>query len=150
MALIVSRGMSYQTAFGFGVPIVTDSSLLSGETDGLAVDWTDIDDFALQTWAMQAVQERNSSVDTLQSPHVFFTQSGTSAKYIKNSSTTIGWSPHNICLQSENLATTWTNFNSSESVNAITAPDGTSTADKIQVDTVNSSHRMVQLITILS
>src|SRR5262245_31918596 len=104
MGLVVSKGMSYQTAFGFAVPI-TVATLLDGETDGLAIDWTDTDDFALSTWAMQAVQERNSNTDTLQSPHVFFTQSGTSPKYVKNSSTTIGWAPHNLNTNSEDPST---------------------------------------------
>jgi hypothetical protein len=126
-----------------------DTTLLAGETDGLAIDWTATSDFALSTWAMQAVQERNSSTDTLQSPHVFFTQSGTSPKYVQNSSTTIGWSPHNLCLQSEDIATTWTNLRTTESTNATTAPDGTSTADKLIEDVgVATNYRLVQSISV--
>ena len=37
-------------------------------------------------------------------------------------------------LQSEDFSTTWYNYNSSESVNAAIAPDGTLTADKLIVD----------------
>jgi hypothetical protein len=109
-----------------------DDSLLAGETDGLAIDFTDTDDFALSTWAMQAVQERNSSVDTLQSPHVFFTQSGTSPKYVKNSATTIGWSPHNYGTRSQEFDNAaFTKEGLSVTANDTTAPDGTATADKL-------------------
>jgi hypothetical protein len=37
----------------------------------------------------------------------------------------------NLILQSENLSTTWTNVNTSEAINVATAPDGTTTADKL-------------------
>jgi hypothetical protein len=37
----------------------------------------------------------------------------------------------NLLLQSENLSTTWTNVNTSEAINVATAPDGTTTADKL-------------------
>src|SRR3990167_8421863 len=40
----------------------------------------------------------------------------------------------NLCLQSEDLATTWTNTRSTESTNAAVAPDGATTADKIVSD----------------
>jgi hypothetical protein len=104
-------------------------ALLAGETDGLAVNFTDTTDYNRPTWAMQMVQERNSSVDTYQSPHVFFTQSGTSPKYVKNSATTIGWSPHNLCLQSQVLTTTWSVGDAIISTNSTVAPDGTTTGD---------------------
>jgi hypothetical protein len=125
-----------------------DDSLLAGETDGLAVDFTDTDDFILPTWEMVSVQERNSSVDTLQSPHVFFTQSGTSPKYVKASSTTIGWSPHNVILRSEEFDdAVWDrNTNSTTvSANATTAPDGASTADKLVESSGGSFHIIRQL-----
>jgi hypothetical protein len=37
----------------------------------------------------------------------------------------------NLILQSENFSTTWTNVNTSEAINVATAPDGTTTADKL-------------------
>ena len=40
----------------------------------------------------------------------------------------------NICLQSEDITTTWTNYQSTEVANDTTAPDGTSTADKLVDD----------------
>jgi hypothetical protein len=127
---------------------VEEVDLLEGETGGLAIDFTDTDDFALSTWAMQAVQERNSSVDTLQSPHVFFTQSGTSPKYVKTSATGIGWSPHNVILQSQTFDNASWDRNSNSttvSANATTAPDGTSTADKLVESSGGSFHIIRQV-----
>ena len=40
----------------------------------------------------------------------------------------------NLCLQSEDLGTTWVNSNSTESTNVAVAPDGASTADKLIQD----------------
>ena len=37
----------------------------------------------------------------------------------------------NLILQSEDFSTTWTNVNTSEAINVATAPDGTTTADKL-------------------
>ena len=37
----------------------------------------------------------------------------------------------NLILQSEDLSTTWTNVNTSEAINVATAPNGTTTADKL-------------------
>src|SRR5262245_58386337 len=81
-----------------------ENALLYRETAGLAVDWTATADFALQTWDMDAVEKRSGHVRHL-SPHTFFTQSGTSAKYVKTSSTGIGWSPHNLLQRSQEMHT---------------------------------------------
>lgn len=50
----------------------------------------------------------------------------------------------NLLLQSEDLATTWENTVSSESVNAGVAPDGTTTADKLIPDNGTASGRITQ------
>lgn len=50
----------------------------------------------------------------------------------------------NLLQQSENFSTTWTRFNVSASVNAITAPDGTTTADKLVENSSNNFHRVRQ------
>jgi hypothetical protein len=53
----------------------------------------------------------------------------------------------NLCLQSENLATTWTTPAASISANATTAPDGTSTADKlVEASDVGQTHFLTQSI----
>lgn len=41
----------------------------------------------------------------------------------------VKYAPHNLCLQSEDMGTTWNNQNLTISTNALTAPDGTTTAD---------------------
>ena len=54
----------------------------------------------------------------------------------------------NLCLQSEDFATTWTNNGSTESVNAVASPDGAITADKCVEDTsVGAEHNLSQNIT---
>jgi len=47
----------------------------------------------------------------------------------------------NICLQSEDFSTTWTNSNSTDAVNQTTAPDGTTTADTMIVSSDGGSTR---------
>ena len=43
----------------------------------------------------------------------------------------IKWAPHNLCLRSEDLTTSWYFNNATRTANATTAPDGTVTADKL-------------------
>jgi hypothetical protein len=50
----------------------------------------------------------------------------------------------NLCLQSEDLATTWTNNRSSELVNATIAPDGAATADKLVEDATAANTHLIQ------
>jgi hypothetical protein len=52
----------------------------------------------------------------------------------------------NILLQSENLGTTWTNINTTESLNVTTAPDGTTTADEIIDNATDAAHYMQQIV----
>jgi hypothetical protein len=54
----------------------------------------------------------------------------------------------NLCLQSENLATTWSNVRSSEAVNVVVAPSGATTADKLVEDaTASNTHFIFQAFT---
>ena len=53
----------------------------------------------------------------------------------------------NLILQSEDLSTTWSTFRASITTNDTTAPDGTTTADKLVEDTNNDRHRVSQTIT---
>lgn len=50
----------------------------------------------------------------------------------------------NLCLQSADLATTWTNDNTTEGANAITAPDGTISADSLIDTATTSTHGIFQ------
>lgn len=50
----------------------------------------------------------------------------------------------NLCLQSQTLGTTWTTLQASISSNVTTAPDGTSTADKLVEDGTTNTHAVLQ------
>ena len=50
----------------------------------------------------------------------------------------------NLVLQSEDLATTWANINTTETTNEATAPDGTTTADKLLETAVTGEHNIRQ------
>lgn len=50
----------------------------------------------------------------------------------------------NLCLQSADFATTWTLNAATVSTNAVAAPDGTTTADKIQEDNTTAQHGVIQ------
>jgi hypothetical protein len=50
----------------------------------------------------------------------------------------------NLCLQSEDLATTWVNTRSTETVNAIASPDGAVTADKLVEDATAANTHAIQ------
>ena len=60
----------------------------------------------------------------------------------------VKYAPHNLILQSEDLSTTWGTTNASVTTNDITAPDGTTTADKIVENTSTSTHLVFQNITV--
>lgn len=53
----------------------------------------------------------------------------------------------NLCLQSQDQATTWTTNNVTLSTNAVAAPDGTTTADKLVETTATGQHNTAQGIT---
>ena len=82
------------------VAVVGGGVLLEGETNGFAVDFThtvDAERVAVKT----AGTVVSSALDT------FFTNAGTSPKQVYDVAGVLGWSPHNLCLQSENLAASW-------------------------------------------
>jgi hypothetical protein len=55
----------------------------------------------------------------------------------------------NLCLRSDDLATTWANTRSSETVNVAAAPDGQISADKLVEDaTASNSHLIAQTVTL--
>jgi hypothetical protein len=58
----------------------------------------------------------------------------------------VKYAPHNLVLQSEDFSTTWTATNATVTTNNTTAPDGTTTADKITDDTTNGQHNVGQFI----
>lgn len=58
----------------------------------------------------------------------------------------VKYAPHNLILQSEDFSTTWSATNVTVTTNNTTAPDGTTTADKITDDTTNGQHNVGQFI----
>jgi hypothetical protein len=64
-----------------------------------------------------------------------------------NSAGTLVYAKHNLVLQSEDFATTWTVTGATVSTNAATAPNGTATADKLAEDSNTGSHLVSQNIT---
>ena len=56
----------------------------------------------------------------------------------------LGYAPHNICLQSADLGTTWINARTSESTNTTTAPNGTETADTVIESDAAGTHGIYQ------
>jgi hypothetical protein len=52
----------------------------------------------------------------------------------------------NLCLQSENFATTWTTIEASVTTNTVIAPDGTLTGDKLVENTATNPHLVQQVI----
>jgi hypothetical protein len=53
----------------------------------------------------------------------------------------------NLCLQSEDFATTWSENRASDSINQTSSPDGAATADKLIENTDTNTHFMSQAIT---
>ena len=54
--------------------------------------------------------------------------------------------PENLVLQSENFGTTWQTNNATITLNDVVAPDGSTTADRLNEDTTNSNHQVIQSI----
>lgn len=73
-------------------------------------------------------------------PRSHYLADGTYAGYLAEGART------NLCLQSEDLATTWTNNASTETTNVSTAPDGTATADKLEEDGTTGLHYVTQQV----
>ena len=60
------------------------------------------------------------------------------------------WAPHNLLSYSEDLGN-WTNFNTTDALDQIAAPDGTTTADKVGEDSSSAVHNIYQTgITVVS
>ena len=60
------------------------------------------------------------------------------------------YAPHNLLLQSQDFATTWTNGNTTETTNTAVAPDGTTTADTLDDGTNTATHDIAQNVSITS
>lgn len=131
--------------FGVGAPVVGPEVyanwLLDSETQGFAFDATveegtvSVKDTTTPANNLYNVKLNSSNL----------VQNGTSPKLVAwNASPYLRWSPHNLCIQSQDLSTSWSNSNTTEAVNATYAPDGNLTADKLIEDAINSNHRIEQ------
>lgn len=76
----------------------------------------------------------DDAIDFSRASHATFTDSDGLVKY----------APHNLILQSEDFSTTWSATNATVTTNNTTAPDGTTTADKITDNTATGNHRVSQ------
>ena len=113
--------------------------LLESETNGWATDFlyaTDANRVALKA----------AGVITYYAVNSFYQNAGTSPKMVYDVSGVLGWSPHNYVRMSETFdnATNWVAENCTIAVNAIAAPDGTLTADKLVENSANGSHDLQQ------
>jgi len=110
--------------------------LLQGEQQGLAIDAaTD------QVYVRDLTTPGNNVLVGLGD---WLTQASTSAKLVRDASGTYGWSGHNLALQSEDFSTTWANVNSTDTVNSVVAPNGTTTGDTVTDNSANNQHSIYQ------
>jgi hypothetical protein len=150
---LIPSGMSfaaYMAAVGFDSAI----DLLDGETDGFAIDATHYDGFegyAYPAYVGGPVGGTVAVIDTgtpandlsdvpLDASNLL--QSGTSPKMVHfPSSPYVRWSPHNMLFRSQEFDNAfWTDVSISETANDTTAPDGTSTADKLVPAAASAVH----------
>jgi hypothetical protein len=114
------------------------AALLANETDGFATDFT----YATDTGR---VAVKTAGVVVSAGLDTFYQNGGTSPKMVWDVAGNLVWSPHNLALQSQTFeqTTPWNLLtNLTATTDAIAAPDGTMTADKI-VEVANTSNHAV-------
>jgi hypothetical protein len=114
--------------------------MLVSETDGVAAAF-DYDADPTKRVAVKA-----ADVVTEYAENNFFANAGTSPKQIYDAAGVLGWSPHNMCLRSQefNQATPWNPTTAvTVTADAIAAPDGTLTADRIVETATSSNHNIL-------
>jgi hypothetical protein len=120
-------------------------ALLSDEARGLAFDFTDPSFFgSTGFYGSAAVKSQRETGDLVTTSTDFLTYTSPSVKMTMGSAGTYRYGAHNLCLQSETFGTTWAVSQATISSNATTAPDGTTTADKLQEDNNNNFHLVYQ------
>jgi len=119
---------------------VGGAALLTGEAAGFGVDFT------YDTDATKRVAVKVSNVVTEYAVDSFFGNAGTSPKQVYNVAGALVWSPHNMCLQSQTFeqATPWNPTTAlTVTANAIAAPDGTLTADRLVETATTTNHQIL-------
>jgi len=122
---------------GRGTVAVGGEALLPGETNGFATDFTyetDASRVAVKTAGVVASQGLNT----------FYQNGGTSPKVVYDVVGNLVWAPHNMCLQSQTLdqATPWGLTGLTITADAIAAPDGTLTADRLVETATSNNHQL--------
>jgi hypothetical protein len=127
-------------------------TLLGSEADGLSIDFTDASLVVRDTTTTSNawVSGTNGDVQTFWRDRSFTSYASPSPKITRDSDGYYKYRPHNLITVSEQLAlAAWTKTRASVSTNATTAPDGTTTADKLIEDsTAADSHFASQAITV--
>jgi hypothetical protein len=146
--------MRFQPGFRYGpsqAVIAGALYLLTGETDGFAIDATTYDSVTAAAYVGGPVGGTVATIDTgtpsndlsdvpLDASNL--TQSGTSPKMVHHAASPyVRWSAHNYFTQSQTLNSWGTKQNCTVSSDATTAPDGTTTADSlVEVSDTNQFH----------
>jgi hypothetical protein len=123
--------------------------LLSGEAQGLALDFT----YADATQQMLVRDTGTPANDGTFNPFNKLTYTTTTPKMLRQSDGIYRFGNHNLCVRSQELDSGWGSgaLNTTTTANATTAPDGTSTADKIAAtDTTNGNHRTNNSVTLIA
>jgi len=125
-----------------GTALVGAIALLRGESQGLAIDFT----YPTSGVGSVAVRDAATPANNLSNVPAgdFLTNSGTSPKYVTDVTGTYVWTPHNLVTRSQTFDhASWVLARATISANALAAPDGTLTADKLVEDgTVTSTHNV--------
>lgn len=120
-----------------GVALTGAETLAAGEAQALSFDFTDQSTLILDT-----TTPANNYTGV---PDGKLTYTAPSVKLCRQSDGVYRYNNHNLCLQSQTLdSATWVKFNSSITADATTAPDGTSTADKLVANATNGIHSLRQ------
>lgn len=146
--------------YAFGPGAQGANLLLVGETQGFAIDATSYDTITAAAYTGGPVGGTVSVIDTgtpandkdnVALDNSNLTQSSSSPKMVQFPSSPVArWTPHNLILQSQDLATTWTNNNSTETTNSTVAPDGTTTGDTLAQATSTTDCYITQSYTAVS
>ncbi len=120
------------------VAAVGGEALVDGETDAMGIDFTYHTDITKQ---MDVI---TSSVDAYSAPYSTLTYTSPSIKMTRQSDGVWRYVNHNALVRSQELDTSWTATEVTVTANDTTAPDGTSTADRVTVNAAATNHYVQQ------
>lgn len=88
----------------------------------------------------------NRSTQQSGTPYTYLTYTSPSVKMTRQQDGFLKFQAYNLLLQSEDFSTTWALGQSTVTTNDTTAPDGTTTADKVTEDSNNNIHAVRQVL----